>query len=87
MDEVSEKDKAYLEQMLKGLTKCSEMECFHTKEDMERASELYAYSIQDGKVHVECSKPSGYFRAKAYEDLLNASFVYHQRIGCPRECL
>lgn len=75
LEDLDEQDRSYVENMFKGVTACGEMECFHTAEDMERASEIYAISFYDGKVHVQGGH--GYEdKARAYEELLNASLPY-----------
>lgn len=73
--QMCQEDNFLRENMLSGLTECSKMPCFRTKEDMERASEIYGISVYGGKVHV--SGGDGYHdKARAYEKLLNAS------LGC-----
>ena len=75
LDDLDEQDRDIVGNMFKNVTACSEMECFHTVEDMERASEIYAISFYDGRVHVQGG--SGYEdKARAYERLLNASLPY-----------
>ncbi len=75
---VDENSRKFIEGMMCALGKCSEMECTHSKEDLQRAGEIYCITIRDGKVHVGGGQ--GYEdKAAAYEKLLNASFGYAYR--------